>query len=245
MDGDPAIPRRNVEKPDVCWQCGYNIDDLETGVCPECGTGYPTGRDISHLRDRMRTTNVTQCATCGTPRPPGDPVRCPVCNMRYAVAPGRRSVDQAGQTAGKHQGESRVRGVAFAATAQHAPAQRRRPVRMTRVVPITFGGLMVAIGAVLIADRMASAWPNALVVGLKVAGLLLATAMVGWLFYRLLSRDVQSLQGQLASGPRGWSHRVIDRCPHCGYDTRTLEEPRCPECGLVLLVADHTGPEPR
>ena len=113
-----------------------------------------------------------------------------------------------------------------------------------RAMPFTLmvlGGLAGAVGVVILANRFAGALPGVIVVIMKLAALILVAAMVGLLLTRLLRRDVESLREQLVTGPRGWSHRVVGRCAHCGYDTAGWSEERCPECGLVLPHEHGTG----
>lgn len=224
---DPPTPNTSSASPDKCWHCGYDLNELDTGVCPECGVRYVTGKDLERLHDKLVGGDQRHCITCGTQRPDATTERCPTCGMRYA-RPGAH-----------HEAPAlRVSGVVAPASTNppmNTPGragQRRR--RGAGFIALVLAGLAAAVGLVVLADRLAPTVTPAVVVVMKLAALLLAGAMLGWLLVRLVRRDVASLQGQLSSGPRGWSHRVVGRCPNCGYDRKGLDMTRCPECGLEL-----------
>jgi hypothetical protein len=110
-----------------------------------------------------------------------------------------------------------------------APPRRGTPLGVSRLIAVTLLALVVATALVVGADRFKGALPDLLVLAMRFAALAVSFGMVGWLLVRLLRRDVGTLRSQLAAGPRGWSHRVVGRCPQCGYDTGGLRERTCPE----------------
>lgn len=229
MERTPANPPHAM--PNTCWKCGYDLSKLDTGRCPECGVGFATGRDVARLREQLLGRREALCRRCGTARGDAAEVRCPTCGMRYAAADGNGEHVRSPRRSGVHGVES---GPIDEPARAERPAPRGEPMRTAPFAFLLLAGLVAAVALVMLANNFAGVLSPVLVTLMKLAALLLAGWMLGWLFLRLLRRDVESLRGQLGSGPRGWSHRVVDRCPNCGYDTAGLSDGRCPECGLKL-----------
>lgn len=207
--------------PDKCWHCGYDLAELHTGVCPECGAKFVTGKDLEHLHDTLVGGDDEQCKTCGTPRPSTGVTRCPTCGIRYGRS-GQRARDEGVDVQGV---------MSRPAVVESRPERERNPG--TPVVLLIAGlGFASAIGLIVLANSVSGSLSLTGVNLIKGGALVLALWSVGWLIWRLARRDVQTLKGQLERGPRGWSHRVVGKCPRCGYDMKGLGATRCPECGL-------------
>jgi hypothetical protein len=100
-----------------------------------------------------------------------------------------------------------------------APKRLRSTTTKGVVIAVIIGQL-VSVAVILVAQTAHIGGDGRL--ALNVAAIVNSSALLVWLVVHLLRRDARS------------AHRRT-HCPNCNYDTRGLPEPKCPECGLILL----------